>query len=256
MTSIGVLKFTIIASLCVFVKGRYSHVSCQVVENKWCTVQRLQITDRTNVRSLVFPDDRYEKIRIGQYYSFINTDSIIVIFSGELFYRMRRVRYLHMNGVRMVGLDMPDTIIELDVSDNWLSRVYVDPEKRYNLRKLIMRNNLLTNIAGFKYLIKLEELNLSENMLHTVNFVVFSFIPYIRLIDLARNRILFTSGGQSVISLDFLETLNMAENKFTTLDIGVWLFPSLLTLNLTGNPIGLLSLSNHYSFPRLTNILL
>uniref|UniRef100_A0A182PNV7 Uncharacterized protein n=1 Tax=Anopheles epiroticus TaxID=199890 RepID=A0A182PNV7_9DIPT len=65
-----------------------------------------------------------------------------------------------MNGVRMVGLDMPDSVIELDVSDNWLSRVYIDPEKSYTLRKLIMRSNLLTSVTNFKYLNMLEELDL------------------------------------------------------------------------------------------------
>uniref|UniRef100_A0A182SF44 Leucine rich immune protein (Coil-less) n=1 Tax=Anopheles maculatus TaxID=74869 RepID=A0A182SF44_9DIPT len=219
MASYGVLTLMIVASLCVFVQGRYSHVSCQVVENKWCTVQRLRITARTDVRGLVFPDDRYEKIRIGQFYDFVNTDSTIVIFSGELFYRMRRVRYLQMNGVRMVGLDMPDTVIELDVADNWLSRVYIDPDKSYTLRKLIMRNNLLTSINGFNYLNMLEELDLSDNMLHTVNFDVFSFMPYIRLINLARNRIFSTTAGNGVISLGFLEQANLAENMLTKLDV-------------------------------------
>uniref|UniRef100_A0A182W831 Leucine rich immune protein (Coil-less) n=1 Tax=Anopheles minimus TaxID=112268 RepID=A0A182W831_9DIPT len=256
MASYGVLILMIVASVCVFVQGRYSHVSCQVVENKWCTVQRLRITARTDVRSLVFPDDRYEKIRIGQFYDFVNTDSTIVIFSGELFYRMRRVRYLQMNGVRMVGLDMPDTVIELDVADNWLSRVYIDPEKSYTLRKLIMRNNLLTSITSFNYLNMLEELDVSENMLHTVNFDVFSFMPYIRVINLARNRIFSTTAGNGVISLGFLEQANLAENMLTKLDVGVWLFPSLTTLNLTGNPIRRLSLSSQQSFPRLKNVLL
>uniref|UniRef100_A0A182K241 Leucine rich immune protein (Coil-less) n=1 Tax=Anopheles christyi TaxID=43041 RepID=A0A182K241_9DIPT len=219
MASCGILILMIVASLCAFVQGHYSHVSCQVVENKWCTVQRLRITARTDVRGLVFPDDRYEKIRIGQYYDFVNTDSTIVIFSGELFYRMRRVRYLQMNGVHMVGLDVPDTVIELDVSDNWLSRVYIDPEKSYTLRKLIMRNNLLTSITSFKYLNMLEELDVSENMLHTVNFDVFSFMPYIRLINLARNRIFSATAGQGVISLNFLEHANLAENMLTKLDL-------------------------------------
>uniref|UniRef100_A0A182NP63 Leucine rich immune protein (Coil-less) n=1 Tax=Anopheles dirus TaxID=7168 RepID=A0A182NP63_9DIPT len=256
MANYGVLTLMIVGSLCVFVHARYSHVACQVVENKWCTVQRLRITARTDVRGLVFPDDRYEKIRIGQFYDFVNTDSTIVIFSGELFYRMRRVRYLQMNGVRMVGLDVPDTVLELDVANNWLSRVYIDPEKSYALRKLIMRNNLLTTITSFKYLNMLEELDLSENMLHTVNFDVFSFMPYIRTIDLARNRIFSATAGNGVISLGYLEEANLAENQLTKLDVGVWLFPSLSMLNLTGNPIKRLNLSSQQSFPRLKSVLL
>ncbi|XP_058116942.1 leucine-rich repeats and immunoglobulin-like domains protein sma-10 [Anopheles ziemanni] len=256
MAKYGVLTLAIVATLCGLVQARYSHVACQVVENKWCTVQRLRITARTDVRGLVFPDDRYEKIRIGQYYDFVNTDSTVVIFSGELFYRMRRVRYLQMNGVRMVGLDMPETVLELDVADNWISRVYIDSEKSYALRKLNMRNNLLTAIGSFKYLNMLEELDLSDNMLHTVNFDVFSFMPYIRVINLARNRLISATAGSGVISLGNLEEANMAENQLTKLDVGVWLFPALRMLNLTGNPIKRLNLSSQQSFPRLKSVLL
>ncbi|XP_050090734.1 uncharacterized protein LOC126574521 [Anopheles aquasalis] len=256
MAKYGVLTLLITGALVGLVDARYSHVACQVVENKWCTVQRLRISARTDVRGLVFPDDRYEKIRIGQYYDFVNTDSTIVIFSGELFYRMRRVRYLQMNGVRMVGLDMPDTVIELDVADNWLSRVYIDPDRSYALRKLIMRNNHLTSISSFKYLNMLEELDLSDNLLHAVNFDVFSFMPYIRVLNLARNRIFSATAGQGVISLGYLEEANLAENQLTKLDVGVWLFPSLRMLNLTGNPIKRLNLSSQQSFPRLKIVLL
>uniref|UniRef100_A0AAG5D2D9 Leucine rich immune protein (Coil-less) n=1 Tax=Anopheles atroparvus TaxID=41427 RepID=A0AAG5D2D9_ANOAO len=256
MAKYGVLTLATVATLCGLVQARFSHVACQVVENKWCTVQRLRITARTDVRGLVFPDDRYEKIRIGQYYDFVNTDSTVVVFSGELFYRMRRVRYLQMNGVRMVGLDVPDTVLELDVADNWLSRVYIDPEKSYAVRKLIMRNNLLTSIGSFKYLNMLEELDLSDNMLHTVNFDVFSFMPYIRVINIARNRLFSASAGSGVISLGYLEEANLAENQLTKLDVGVWLFPSLRMLNLTGNPIKRLNLSSQQSFPRLKSVLL
>ncbi|XP_053674530.1 leucine-rich repeat-containing protein 40-like [Anopheles nili] len=256
MASSAIFTFLAVGSLCAIVEGRFSHVACQVVENKWCTVQRLRISARTDVRGLVFPDDQYEKIRIGQYYDFVNTDSTIVIFSGELFYRMRRVRYLQMNGVRMVGIDIPDTVIELDVADNWLSRVYVDPDKSYAMRKLSMRNNLLTSIKSLKYLNLLEDVDLSGNMLHTVNLDVFSFMPYIRIINLARNRISSATTGNGVISLGYLEDANLAENLLSKLDIGVWLFPSLRTLNLTGNPIKRLNLSNQQSFPRLKSILL
>ncbi|XP_058066593.1 leucine-rich repeat-containing protein let-4-like [Anopheles bellator] len=257
MAKYGVLILLVAgATLLGLARARYSHVSCQVVENKWCTVQRLRITARTDVRGLVFPDDRYEKIRIGQYYDFVNTDSTIVIFSAELFHRMRRARYLQMNGVRMVGLDMPETVLELDVANNWLSRVYVDPDRSYALRKLNMRNNLLTSISSFKYLNSIEDLDLSDNMLHTVNFDVFSFMPYIRVLNLARNRIFSATAGDGVISLGYLEEANLAENQLTKLDVGVWLFPSLRTLNLTGNAIKRLNLSSQQSFPRLKSVLL
>ncbi|XP_053688892.1 biglycan-like [Sabethes cyaneus] len=251
------LKLSILfaLSLAVLANARYERYVCQVIEEDWCTLQKIYITSRTDLRGIRFPDDQHEKIRIGQYYDFANTDSVISIFSAGLFRRMSRVRYLKMNGVRMQGLDMPDTVLELDVSNNWITRVYIDADRSYSLRKLNMRNNLVNSVASFKYLNQLEELDLGHNLVHLVNFELFSFMPYIRLLDFSHNRLLEVRPGSIDLILYYLERLDLADNQLIEVDLKRWSFPSLRMFNLTGNPIRRLDYFEvQRAFPRLWRV--
>ncbi|XP_055596095.1 leucine-rich repeat-containing protein 40-like [Uranotaenia lowii] len=235
--------------------ARYQRYICQVIEDDWCTLQRIFITSRSDLSGLRFPDDQFERLRIGQYYDFADTDSVISIYSAGLNRRMSGVRYLQMNAVRMQGLDMPDSVLELDVSDNWISRVYIDPDKSYNLRKLKMRNNLLTSVASFKYLNQLEELDMAENLIHLLNFELFSFMPYIRTIDFSHNRLLEVRPGSIKLLLHYLERLDLTGNQLIGMKLHQWTFPSLRMLNVTGNPIGRLNYFEvRRAFPRLKRV--
>ncbi|XP_058832067.1 leucine-rich repeat-containing protein 40-like [Topomyia yanbarensis] len=233
------LKFFVLflLSLAMLAKARNERYICQVIEDGWCTLQKIYITSRTDVRGLRFPDDQYEKIRIGQHYDFANTDSVVSVFSAGLFRRMSRVRYLKMNEVRMQGLDMPNTVLELDVSNNWITRVFIDADRSYSLRKLNMKNNLVSSVASFKYLNQLEELDMSENLVHLLNFELFTFMPYIQTIDFAHNRLLEARPGSIQLTLYYLERLDMADNQLLEIELKYWTFPALRMLNLTGNPI-------------------
>ncbi|EAT39438.1 AAEL008753-PA [Aedes aegypti] len=253
-----VIKFSTLVLLVLslaLTSARYQRYICQVIEDDWCTLQKIYITSRTDLRGLRFPDDQFEKIRIGQHYDFADTDSVVSIFSAGLFRRMSRVRYLQMNAIRMQGLDMPDTVLELDVSNNWISRVYIDPDKSYSLRKLKMNNNLVTSVASFKYLNQLEELDMSENLVHMVNFELFSFMPYIRIIDFAHNRLLEVRPGDINLVLYYLERLDLADNQLIGIELKKWTFPSLRMLNVTSNPIQRLDYFElQRAFPRLRRV--
>ncbi|XP_062557242.1 leucine-rich repeat-containing protein 40-like [Armigeres subalbatus] len=252
-----VIKLSALVLLCMaaLASARYQRYICQVIEDDWCTLQKIYITSRTDLRGLRFPDDQFEKIRIGQHYNFADTDSVVSIFSGGLFRRMSRARYLQINAVRMQGIDIPDTVLELDVSNNWISRIYIDPDKVYSVRKLKMKNNLVTSVASFKYLNQLEELDMSENLVHLVNFELFSFIPYIRIIDFAHNRLLEVRAGDIDLVLYYLERLDLADNQLIGIELKKWTFPSLRMLNVTGNPIQRLDYFElQRAFPRLWRV--
>ncbi|XP_065090543.1 leucine-rich repeat-containing protein 40-like [Ochlerotatus camptorhynchus] len=252
-----VIKFStlLLLGLAVLTSARYERYICQVIEDDWCTLQKIYITSRTDVRGLRFPDEKFEKIRIGQHYDFANTDSVISIYSAGLFRRMSRARYLQMNAVRMQGLDMPDTVLELDVSNNWITRIYIDPDKSYSLRKLKMKNNLVTSVASFKYLNQLDELDMSENLVHMVNFELFSFMPYIRNIDFSHNRLLEVRPGDVELVLYYLERLDLANNQLIGMELKRWTFPSLRMLNMTGNPIQRMDYFEvQRAFPRLWRV--
>uniref|UniRef100_A0A1Q3FRF7 Putative nischarin modulator of integrin alpha5 subunit action n=1 Tax=Culex tarsalis TaxID=7177 RepID=A0A1Q3FRF7_CULTA len=245
----------LLLSLVALSSARYERYICQVIEDEWCTLQKIYITSRTDLRGIRFPDDQFEKIRIGQHYDFADTDSVISVFSGGLFQRMSRVRYLRMNAVRMQGLDMPDTILELDVSNNWISRIYINPDRSYSLRKLKMRNNLVTTVASFKYLNQLEELDMAENLVHLLNFELFTFMPYMRNLNFAHNRLLEVRPGDSDLILYYLERLDLANNQLMEIELKRWTFPSLRMLNVTGNPIQRLDYFElQRAFPRLWRV--
>ncbi|XP_055626788.1 leucine-rich repeat-containing protein 40-like [Toxorhynchites rutilus septentrionalis] len=249
------LSAIVLFSAMMLTSARYQRYICQVIEEDWCTLTKVYITSRTDLRGLRFPDDQFEKIRIGQHYDFADTDSVISIFSAGLFHRMNRVRYLQINAVRMTGLDIPGTLLELDVSNNWISRIYIDPDRSYALRKLKMRNNLVTSVATFKYLNQLEELDMSENLVHLLNFELFSFMPYIRVVDFSRNRLLEVRPGDSNLVLYYLESLDLAYNQLIGLDLKLWTFPSLRMLNVTGNPFQRLDYFEvRRAFPRLRRV--
>uniref|UniRef100_A0A182Q5R6 Leucine rich immune protein (TM) n=1 Tax=Anopheles farauti TaxID=69004 RepID=A0A182Q5R6_9DIPT len=127
-----------------------------------------------------------------------------------------RVVHLRRNALSQVKL--PNTVSEIDLSWNNLTEIEID--SKMLIQRLDLSHNLLTSVANFSVLYKLETLDVSFNPLGTVPLTTFLNMRRLSTLNLEATNL--TSLEHGLFSqLQNLTWLDLSYNQLQTLDLTV-----------------------------------
>ncbi|XP_060567590.1 toll-like receptor 3 [Ruditapes philippinarum] len=132
---------------------------------------------------------------------------------------LRKLDVSHNNLIELgEGIAKLTHLTQLDLSHNKIHTVHeLFKENLGKLQILKLSNNNLTNESGLDLSkgVKLTDVDLSENFLET--FTVPSQLTNVEILKLSRNKIHSLNGGEPLLGLNKLKTLDMSDNKMTEL---------------------------------------
>lgn len=155
---------------------------------------------------------------------FVNTSEAIRVIADHM--------DLRNNGIERVVV-FPQTT-KLEAQDNRITQIVLEGTlQEFNLTALNLTYNLLTSISALANLSKLEEFDLSYNILGSLDLTTFAKSNRLRWISLSNNHLKTLNIGYNFNTAN-LEYLDISYNRLESLRV-MGIFPQLQTLNIAGN---------------------
>lgn len=202
--------------------------------------------EMTNLLQIIMNNNKIKKLKPG---IFTNQFLTKVNMSGNM-----------LENIQTGSFSKLDILEEVDLSHNRITTIKNGAfDKIPHLKRLHLQGNELANYKGDIYTgmgndTELEYLDLSDNEINYLYPESFSYHPYLREVNFAKNRLPFFP-TQFIKGLNYLQHLNLERNQISSLEDNDFAnMPRMRSLKLAFNQIGPISETAFQNSSQLQNI--